>query len=122
MDPTSLHVAETIGVTPMTWRTEYDLQLEIERALTAAGIPATREVHLGEGIGRIDLMAGRVGIEVKVGSTSTWADVTRQLGRYAWSDDIDELVLVTTTAKHRQVPGKVAGVPVRRVFLLEAGL
>jgi hypothetical protein len=65
-------------------------------------------------IGRIDFMVGSVGIEVKVGFS--WADVVTQLHRYAQSQMITDLILVTTRMLHT-MPGRMNGKPVTVVNL-----
>lgn len=57
---------------------------------------------------------GRIGLEVKVDGTTN--AVMRQLARYAESDDIEALVLLTTQARHRSMPNTLRGKPVRVVF------
>ena len=66
------------------------------------------------------LLAGRVGVEVKTGGGRN--DVVRQLTRYAHCPEVDELVLVTTRAKHHHMPAEVAGKPVHLVSLIGAAL
>lgn len=90
------------------------LQEGIALALGDAGIAAEREFRLGSA-DRIDMLAGRVGIEVKVAGTP--GAVARQLRRYAASPDLDALVLVTTRARHRSIAGEMDGKPVSVVFL-----
>jgi hypothetical protein len=94
------------------------LQEGIAAALTAAGFEVEREVRLTRG-SRIDLLVGRVGIEVKVAGTPI--DVASQLARYALCDRIDGLVLVTSRPRHRMV-SVVEGKPVEVVQLAGAGL
>lgn len=93
---------------------ESHLQEGIAGALAAAGIPAAREVRLA-GSDRIDFMAGSLGIEVKIGGQS--AAVARQLGRYAKYGQVAELMLVTTRARHRDMPREIGGKPVHVVLL-----
>ena len=97
---------------------ESDLQAGLARALTDAGYEVQREVRLNAR-DRIDLLVARVGIEVKVAGVPR--DVERQLGRYARSDLVDALVLVTTRARHRP-PDTMHGKPVRVASLLGAAL
>lgn len=92
---------------------EEELQRGIAAALADAGVGAEREVRLTPR-DRIDLLAGRVGVEVKVAGLAR--DVERQLARYAASDRVDALVLVTTRAGHRP-PEEINGKPVLTVFL-----
>lgn len=82
------------------WASEVELQRGIAAALEHAGLPVEREVRLNAR-DRIDLLVGRVGIEVK--TAGAWRDVGRQCDRYLDSDMLDELVLVTAKAQHRRV-------------------
>ena len=63
--------------------------------------PRTVREHPLTRADRIDFLLGRTGIEVKVKGPS--AEVTRQLWRYAESDQIDDLILVTTRREHLRV-------------------
>lgn len=97
---------------------EAELQEAIARVLDDAGIPATREVLL-EGVGRIDLVAGRgrdrVGIEVKIdGSLSA---LTRQLHRYAQFEDLSAFIVATTRHRLTRLPESLNGKPVRVAFV-----
>jgi hypothetical protein len=49
-------------------------------------------------------------IEVKVGGSLS--DLTRQLARYAESDRITGLLVVTTKDRHRQLPPSLGGKPI----------
>lgn len=111
-------VADVLARSRFRFACEDDLQAGIAAALTVAGITVEREVRL-DGHSRIDLLTDRVGIEVK---TAGRADaVLRQLRRYADSDRVDALILVTTRARHR-VPGVLNGKPVAVVSLAGAAL
>lgn len=98
------------------YASEVELQEQLEGVLLAAGVPVRREVRLSAR-DRIDLMAGDVGIEVKVKGERT---PLRQLGRYAEHDEVAGLLLVTTRAA--TVPEEMRGKPVRLVSLLTNGL
>lgn len=117
---TAADIINALDHAQLQFVTEDDLQQELHTALAAAGIEATREVRLSDGRSRIDLMAGRVGIEVK--TNGGWADVIRQLTRYAHCVEIDELVLVTTRTKHHHLPSEAAGKPLHLVSLIGAAL
>ena len=96
---------------------EYVLQHAVGQALLAAGHVAVPEVVL-TARDRIDfLIPGQpaVGIEVKVaGSVDR---VQAQLGRYAASPQIDELLLITSKARHRALHGQTLhGKPVHVVL------
>jgi hypothetical protein len=93
---------------------EKDLQDRIAAALTTGGIEHLREYNLTPR-DRVDLMAGRVAVELKVAGDS--GSVRRQLTRYANSDEVDALVLVTTRARHRNLPPTLNGKPLFVVWL-----
>lgn len=88
---------------------EAEMQAAIARAFEAERLPFRREVT--RGADRIDFVVGRVGIECKV--KGSLGDVTRQLHRYVQWDDLDEIVLVTTQAKHMAVPQELGGKTIR---------
>ena len=91
---------------------EIGLHWALEQAMRAAGLDPQPEHRLPTG--RIDFLVDRVGVEVKVtGSVDT---VTRQLRGYA--PFVDELVLVSTRSRHRQVPREIGGKPVA-VFIVQ---
>lgn len=96
------------------WQNEDQLQEGLAGALTASGWTVEREVRLSE-VSRIDLLIGRVGIEVKIAGTVE--AVARQLQRYAASDLFDALVLVTSRARHRAVPAVLGGKPVTVIMV-----
>ncbi|UKD50880.1 PD-(D/E)XK nuclease family protein (plasmid) [Amycolatopsis sp. FU40] len=98
-----------------TWTNEGELAGQLAAVLSAAGIDVRREARLGPRC-RIDLLTGRVGIEVKVKGTAE--DVARQLQRYAATGAVDELVLATTRAAHRDMPAELGGVPVTVAYLV----
>jgi hypothetical protein len=112
--PTAALVAEVIGRHSYRYAREADLQQGIADALTAAGLPARREVRLSPH-DVIDLMSGHVGVEVKL--SGRLPEVAGQLGRYAAHPDVAELVLVTTRAPHRAAPPDLDGTPLRVVWL-----
>lgn len=94
---------------------EKDLQAGIETVLKADGFEFVRECQLGDA-GVIDfLVAGCVGIEVKIkGSPS---EVARQLLRYAGRDEVRGLVLVTGRAALSALPSKLLAKPLTLVEL-----
>lgn len=95
---------------------EDELQEQLAAVLDAAGVPVTREVWLSPR-DRIDLLAGDVGIEVKVKGKRTPLE---QLARYAESSWVAGLLLVTTRAA--RLPEQLHGKPVAVVSLLTNGL
>jgi len=97
---------------------EASFQNGIALAFESAGIAFQREVRLSER-DRVDFLVGRIAVEAKIdGSLS---QVTRQLHRYAQSELIDELVLVTTRLRHARMPDRMNGKPVA-VFATMGGL
>lgn len=94
---------------------ENELQEGIFAAFQAAGLNAWREVQLS-GRDRIDFLVDRIGIEVKVAGSASKA--LRQLERYALSDQIDELVLVTDRIQAGAQPATINGKPLRVLHLL----
>lgn len=70
---------------------------------------------------RIDLMVGSIGIEVKIAGQKT--AVWRQLARYAAHEDITELILVTTVARHVvDAPRQLHSKPVHLAVIRRGGL
>jgi hypothetical protein len=118
---TAAQVVTILERAPLTFVHEDGLQAGLAAALAAAGEPARREVVLSDGRSRIDLLTDAgVGIEVKI--DGSWANVVRQLIRYAKCPEISELVLVTTRAKHHHVPDTLEGKPVHLLSLIGAAL
>lgn len=93
---------------------EIELQNGIARALSDSKIEFEREVRL-TGRDRIDFMAGRIGIEVKVGHPLS--SVMRQVHRYMQSGMIDELLVVTNRCRHSIIPESINGKSVEVLFL-----
>lgn len=120
--PTTQAVVEAITRGRFSYRNELQLHDGIVIALNTAGIPvdaSMREVRLSVGE-RIEFLLAGLGIEVKVdGPTHA---VWRQLARYAASDQVRELLLVTTRARHAVgAPTELRGKPVT-VLVLRGGL
>lgn len=123
-NPTAASVAGVLRslATILHHATEDRLQFDIAFALSGA-FPSERverEVILEGDLGRIDVVVGRVGIEVKIAGRPE--DVSEQLRRYARSERLDELVLVTTRIDHGSGAGKVDGKPAQIVNLVGARL
>lgn len=100
-------VRSVLTAMPLRTTVEALLQEQIAAALAAAALPFSREVHLSKK-DRIDfLCGGALGLEVKVdGGVS---DVTRQLHRYAQSERIARLVLVSTRMRLLTIPRELNG-------------
>src|SRR3990167_3137698 len=90
--------------------TEKQFQDGIEEVLQLRGLPYRREVAISPR-SIIDFMVGTVGIEVKVGGGIS--EITRQLHRYAQSDAITELILVTSRMRHTlKLPASLNSKPI----------
>lgn len=98
------------------YASEAELQQQLADVLTRAGLPARREVALSAR-DRIDILAGDVGIEVKVKGRRT---PLAQLTRYSTHPRIGGLLLVTTRAA--SLPPLIGGKPAGIVSLITNGL
>lgn len=94
---------------------EDELQEGLAAAFADEGLVADREVRLSSQ-DRIDFLIGTVGVEVKVAGSASRAQA--QLERYAASDRVGQLVLVTDRAQAGVQPEVVNGKPLRVVSLL----
>lgn len=117
--PLMMRVADVLSIMPLRIATEAVLQADIDALLRRMdGAAVEREVALSTK-DRIDFLVGdrlvTVGIEVKIGGS--FADVTRQLYRYAEHDRIDGLLLVTSKRALIKVPEAISGKPVRSVHV-----
>lgn len=86
--------------------TEGAAHIALSKALRAQGMEVQDEVALSEK-DRIDLLIGTVGVEVKIKGQRR--EIFRQLERYAASERIEALVLVTSApwpASIREIGGK----------------
>ena len=92
---------------------EYDLHRLVMDALDAASLPWEHEVKLAPRC-RIDLMCGKVGIEIKRSKVEK-ARILEQLRRYAECEQVQGLILVTE--KTVPVPHSINGKPVRLICL-----
>lgn len=111
---TAEEVINVIAAHNYRWSNEDDLQEAIRQVLLESGLVAQREVRLSDR-DRIDLLIDGIGIEVKaprIGSKQPVSRVVTQLARYAQHVEIRDLVLVTTTHRHRLVPPIIGGIPV----------
>lgn len=120
--PATAAVVEALNRGRFRYRNELQLHDGMVIALNTAGITVgarNREVHL-PGAGRIEFLLGGLGVEVKVDGPAR--AVWRQLHRYAASPHVEELLLVTTRARHAvAAPIELDGKPVS-VLVLRGGL
>lgn len=93
-------ILDVLRHTRFRWATEDELQRGLTQALAESGFQVEREVRLNAR-DRIDLLVGRVGIEVKI--DGPWRTVERQLDRYLECELLDAVVLVTAKAMHQRI-------------------
>ncbi|MEV4212568.1 hypothetical protein [Micromonospora sp. NPDC049662] len=103
---------------------ETELQTGIEQVLADAGLHPKREVWLNDR-DRPDFLVNQesvsLAIEVKIAGAN--GDVRRQLQRYAESDRVDQLMLVTTVRRHLNgLTTEIGGKPLTVVLLRRGGL
>jgi hypothetical protein len=110
------------GLRPAVDATEAQVQDSIAGLLGLMNIPFRREVKLGPG-SRIDfLVQGGIGIEVKVGKPAA-VKVQRQVERYCRSDEVTQLILLSTRGLSNPPASKSLGKPVHYISLMrERGL
>ncbi len=95
---------------------EADLQDGIAVSLATAGIDFKREHRLSKS-DRVDFMVGSIGVEIKI--QDSVSALTRQLQRYALSDEVSELLVITTRSRLSNLPRVLNGKPVRcHVFMV----
>lgn len=111
-------VVDVLSLYRFRTNTERDLQRGVAEALMAAGIRFEAEYRLEGELGIIDfwLPDTRQGIECKIKGTLN--DVTRQLYRYAESEQIASLILLSAKVKLcRNLPRVLLGKTVRVLSL-----
>ena len=108
-------IASTLDHHHFRFSNEYELHAGVAQVLTSMGLEFHKEVLLAPK-NRIDFLVGRIGIEIKI--DMSLAGVTRQLWRYADSDQIEAIILVTTRHAHRALPLEMKGKPIFVVYLL----
>jgi hypothetical protein len=98
-----------------TFRDEAELQALVARALDAEHVCYTREYAL-TAADRVDFMATGLGIECK--THDSVPSVLRQLLRYEKSEDIRELLLITSLTKHRVIESQWASLSKKPLAVL----
>lgn len=103
-----MSICEIIQGYDYSFLDEAELQDQIETVLKDNEVLYKREFRL-DNRSRIDfyLPSEKVGIEVKVKSGA--AVVSQQLARYAKTDKVDRLILITTRMAHMSLDGTVYG-------------
>ena len=100
----------------LRYGTERQLQDDVERLLTSAGVQFTREAHLTATSDRIDFLTDDgAGIECKIaGGPSA---ILSQLIRYADDPMVRSIVLVTSRRTHRLRATELRGKPLTIVWV-----
>ena len=117
---TAEELAGALAFHRFRYKDEKELQAGVSQCLTGLKIPFAPEHRLNPK-DRVDfLVAEAIVVECKTNDSrggSGLAAVTRQLWRYAKSNDVKALILITTRAKHRGLPGEILGKPLYVVYL-----
>ena len=117
----ALSIGQTITGYRYSFSNERELQDSIAEVLTEAGIGHEREVRLSAR-DRIDFLTQLgVGLEVKAIADSP-SKVLRQLSRYAESDRVTALALVTARHCHIYLPSEIGGKPLIVISLAGGSL
>lgn len=104
-------VLDVLSAVRITAAREADAQAQIAQALIDAGIACEREVRLSAR-DRIDVLAGRIAIEVKTSPTSKQS-LWRQVQRYAGHESIDAVIVASTLYRNLVgLPPELAGTPI----------
>ena len=103
------------------YKDEKELQAGVAQCLEMLKVPFVPEYPLNKS-DRVDFFvaAGGIGIECKTNDSrggAGLAAVTRQLWRYAKNDEVKAIILITTRAKHRDLPKEIFGKPLYVVYL-----
>lgn len=98
-------------------RFRFDSEAQLQEMVAALLPGFEREVSLSPA-DRIDFLGEGVGLEVKVDAPT--AAVIRQLHRYAQSEQVSALVLLTNRARHLSIPREMNSKPVNIVFTEQA--
>ena len=119
MERTSQDIADLIRSRTFAFTSEAELHVSLAQLLAAKGRVPRREVRLTDA-DRVDLVVdldtGLLAIEVKIAGAN--GDVRRQLSRYAASNRVTELMLITTLRRHLTGLGpSIGGKPLTRVLL-----
>jgi hypothetical protein len=112
-------IVDTLARHRFRYQDEDELQRGLAAVLAREGFEVEREVRLNRR-DRIDLIVGRVGVEVKVAGEAS--SLLRQVTRYVGSDRVDAVLVVTNRVRHLRLPPKINEKPVAVVALAAAGL
>lgn len=122
MSASALAVVRSLEQHRLPFGTEAAFSAAVRAVLETSAVTVLPEYRLSDGRSRIDfyLQTERIGVELKV--KGSFADVTRQLTRYARCHEIDALVLVSGKARLGQLPATIEGKPLHVVATWRSGL
>src|ERR1035441_10388199 len=103
---TGSEIAHLISRHKYVFDNEDELQLGIAAVLERAGVEAEREVKINA-TDRLDFLAGSIAIEIKIAGSRP--QILTQLHRYAQSERVSEIVLVSLKARHHGLPFELNG-------------
>ena len=114
-------LASALAFYRFRYKDEKELQAGVAQCLTdlKVGFKAEHSLNPKD---RVDFFVpeGGIGVECKTNDSKGGAGlsaVTRQLWRYAKSDEVKAIILITTRAKHRELPEKILDKQVLVVYL-----
>jgi len=115
---TLIRALAALEVARFRFSSEAELQAGIAQVLTVSGIPFEREARIGDRETIDFLLAGEIGLEVKIAGAP--AEIVRQLQSYAYTGRVAYLILATSRNRHARMPSVLNGVPVDVVYLRTA--
>lgn len=103
-------IAEVISGYQFSFYNESDLQAGLALILREHGIRYEAEVRISLK-DRLDfLIKGGIAIETKIGGSLN--RLTQQVHRYAQSDQVKAIIVLSPRAKHARLPAEINGKPV----------
>jgi hypothetical protein len=111
-------VIELLDSCRFHFSTERDIQDAIEKVLNSQSIPFERE-KVATRTERFDFFLNGLVVEVK--TQGSFADLLRQVHRYAQLDMVQEILVVTTKSNHRACPSEINGKPLSCFWVMQKG-
>lgn len=115
---TLIRALSALELARFRFSSELELQAGIAEVLTGAGVSFEREARIGDRETIDFLLAGEIGLEVKIAGAP--AEIVRQLQSYGYTGRVAYLILATSRNRHARMPSVLNGVPVDVVYLRTA--
>lgn len=115
---TLIRALSALELARFRFSSELELQAGIAEVLTGAGVSFEREARIGDREMIDFLIAGDIGLEVKISGSPV--EIVRQLQAYAYTGRVAYLILATSRRRHGVMPPILNGVPVDVVYLRTA--